>query len=222
MIHQRYFFSNIVRLSLRTKIIFLIVVTLLVSAIILIVTAPSQILQEHNLFALVVLLLQFFIITLWIIRTKETVDVEKLNNQLLKAIDVTGDALWDWDLRTNIITHNSQWCKLTGLGEDFLSHPLADFIHLLYEEDRPIVWERLQTCLADKGPYLSEHRLCLPGGHSIWVLDRGNVVEWDEQGQALRMIGTFLDVTQSHEKALAQRTVFSTRRRALATCSACL
>lgn len=205
MIHQRYFFSNIVRLSLRTKIIFLIVVTLLVSAIILIVTAPSQILQEHSLFALVVLLLQFFIITLWIIRAQETVEVEKLNNQLLKTLDATGDALWDWDLRTNIITHNSQWCKLTGLGEDFLSHPLADFIHLLYEEDRPIVWERLQTCLADKGPYLSEHRLYLPGGHSIWVLDRGNVVERDEQGQALRMIGTFLDVTQSHEEALAQR-----------------
>lgn len=205
MIHQRYFFSSIVSLSLRTKIILLIEVALLVSAIILIVTGPSQILQEYNLFAVVLLLLQFFIIMLWIIRDQETVDVEKLNNQLLKTIDATGDALWDWDLRTNIITHNSQWCKLTGLGEDFLSHPLADFIHLLYEEDRPIVWERLQTCLVDKGPYLSEHRLCLPGGHSIWVLDRGNVVERDEQGQALRMIGTFLDVTQSHEEALAQR-----------------
>ena len=138
-------------------------------------------------------------------KLKNTVDFENLNRQLRYALDATGDALWDWDLRTNIITHNNQWCQLTGLGEDFLSHPLADFTDLLHEEDRAIVWERLQACLADKGPYLSEHRLCLPGGHTIWVLDRGNVVERDEQGQALRMMGTFLDVTRSHEKALAQR-----------------
>ena len=136
---------------------------------------------------------------------KSTVDFENLNRQLRYALDATGDALWDWDLSTDIVTHNSQWCRLTGLGDDYLSHPVAGFTQLLHEEDKALVWERLQACLTDNGPYLSEHRLSLPSGRIIWVLDRGNVVERDQHGQPLRMMGTFLDVTYSHEKALAQR-----------------
>ena len=32
-------------------------------------------------------------------------------------------------------------------------------------------------------------------GHWVWVLDRGKVREWDDEGRPVRMIGTHLDIT---------------------------
>jgi PAS domain-containing protein len=39
------------------------------------------------------------------------------------------------------------------------------------------------------------HRMIAKDGKTTWVLDRGRVVEWDEQGQPLRVMGTHIDIT---------------------------
>jgi signal transduction histidine kinase len=44
--------------------------------------------------------------------------------------------------------------------------------------------------------YRIEHRFKAAGGDWIWVLSRGRVVEKSEDGTALRMIGTSVDITQ--------------------------
>ena len=135
----------------------------------------------------------------------QAVEQEKINSQARFALEAGGGNLWDWDLRTDIVTHNSQWCQLTGLGESYLTHSLVVFTNLIHQDDQAIVWARLQTSLSGEGAYSSEHRLCLPDGRTLWVLDRGDVVERDSHGQPLRMIGTCLDLTSLHEKALVQR-----------------
>ena len=135
----------------------------------------------------------------------QAVEQEKINSQARFALEAGGGNLWDWDLRTDIVTHNSQWCQLTGLGESYLTHSLVVFTNLIHQDDQAIVWARLQTSLSGEGAYSSEHRLCLPDGRTLWVLDRGDVVERDIQGQPLRMIGTCLDLTRMHETVLAER-----------------
>lgn len=119
--------------------------------------------------------------------------------RLRYALAATGEGVWDWHLRDNTVHHNSQWCALLGLDDGFLAHHVDFFADRIHPHDRAAVMESLNGCLAGKWDYKSEHRLRHNGGHYIWVLDRGKVVERDSQGAPLRMTGSFQDISKMHE-----------------------
>lgn len=132
--------------------------------------------------------------------------LEESERRLSYVLDATGEGVWDWDIRSGIVTHNSQWCKIIGLTDDFLSHPLEKFVDLLHEDDRARVHASLQACLEGSSHYQSEHRMRLANDHVVWVLDRGGVVERDAEGKPLRMVGSFVDITERKEVELALAT----------------
>ncbi|KAB2954297.1 response regulator [Heliorestis acidaminivorans] len=128
--------------------------------------------------------------------------------RLSYALSATGEGIWDWDLRTNMVRHNSTWCKILGLDERFLEHRLDDFSSLLHEDDQKEVMKRILDCLEGNSSYKSEHRMRVTG-NVIWVSDRGNVVEWNEAGQPIRMAGSIVDITERKkvEKELRESEV---------------
>lgn len=117
--------------------------------------------------------------------------------RLSYVMAATEEGLWDWDLVANRVMHNAHWCRLLGLEDQFLEHPVEDFIDLIHADDREVVMTRVQDCLDGKGPYRSEHRMVRRDGSFIWVMDRGEVVERDEDGNARRMVGSFADITEA-------------------------
>jgi PAS domain S-box-containing protein len=121
--------------------------------------------------------------------------LEESERRLRYVLDATGEGIWDWNIATGVVTHNRRWCQIAGLDDAYLQHPLEDFSALLHPDDKAQVIARLQACLAGGGRYQSEHRMCLNNGQSVWVEDRGDVVERDVQGQPLRMVGSFVDIS---------------------------
>jgi len=121
--------------------------------------------------------------------------LEESERRLNYVLDATGEGVWDWNIATGIVTHNRRWCQITGLNDDYMEHPLAEFAALLHADDKVQVMARLESCLAGKGPYRSEHRMRLHD-RDVWVLDRGDVVERDAEGRALRMVGSFVDISE--------------------------
>lgn len=122
--------------------------------------------------------------------------LEASERRLSYVLDATGEDIWDWDLRTGIVTHNRRWCQITGLNDDYLQHPLDEFAALLHADDKVQVMARLEICLAGRGRYQSEHRMRLKDQREVWVLDRGDVVERDADGKPLRMVGSFVDISE--------------------------
>lgn len=131
-------------------------------------------------------------------------ELEESERRLSHVLEVTREGIWDWDLRTDVVTHNSQWCQIFGLDRAYLHHPMADFAPLLHEDDRERVMVAIQQCLDGKAAYQSEHRMRLHDGTVVWVLDRGDVIERDLEGRALRMIGSVTDIT---ERKMAARVL---------------
>ncbi|MCF8160917.1 MAG: PAS domain S-box protein [Polaromonas sp.] len=127
---------------------------------------------------------------------KVQLKLEASERRLNYVLDATGEGIWDWDIRTGIVTHNRRWCQITGLDAAYLQHPLNEFAALLHPDDQAQVMEKLQDCLAGKAHYQSEHRMCLQGQQEVWVLDRGDVVERDAEGKPLRMVGSFVDISE--------------------------
>jgi PAS domain S-box-containing protein len=134
--------------------------------------------------------------------------LEESERRLNYVLAATCEGIWDWDIRSGLVTHNHQWCRVVGLDDQYLSHSLDVFAALLHEDDKDAVMARLQRCLDNQGPYYSEHRIRLKNDKVVWVLDRGDVVERNDRGEPLRMVGSFVDISErkADEQALAMRT----------------
>ncbi|MEY4977748.1 MAG: hypothetical protein RLZZ352_18 [Pseudomonadota bacterium] len=129
--------------------------------------------------------------------------LEDSERRLRYVLEATGEGIWDWDMDSDIVSHNRRWCDILGLDDAFLQHSLATFSALLHPEDAPAVMARLQSGLQGDGRFESEHRLCRPDGTVVWVQDRGAVVERDAQGHPRRMVGSVRDIT-TRKQAQAQ------------------
>jgi PAS domain S-box-containing protein len=123
-------------------------------------------------------------------------------NQLRYVLNATEEGIWDWDVKSGIVSHNSQWCKIAGLDDGFLRHPLSIFSELIVEDDRENVFKKIQTCLESDSGYYSEHRFRMSDGRVIWIQDRGKVVERSASGEPLRMVGSMIDISGRKQQEL--------------------
>lgn len=126
--------------------------------------------------------------------------------RLSYVMSVMGEGLWDWDIATDTIQHNAQWCRMLGLGEGGIKHPAGEFADLIHPDDRKDVQMRMRACLAGEQPYQSEHRVRHADGRYLWVEDRGDVMARSEDGKPVRMVGSLVDITlrKQHEEELAR------------------
>ena len=116
--------------------------------------------------------------------------------QLSYALEATGDGIWDWNMKTNRVTHNYRWIEILGLDKTYLEHDLNFFEKVLHKDDASAIFEKITHCSKTDEPYHSQHRMITAQGKVIWVDDRGKVVERDQDGNPLRMIGSMVDISQ--------------------------
>jgi diguanylate cyclase (GGDEF)-like protein/PAS domain S-box-containing protein len=112
------------------------------------------------------------------------------------ALRGAGDALWDWDLATNIVFRSPRWKGMLGYAEQEIGDRREDFLNLLHPDDRGTVETVIAAHLAKLTPtFTLEYRLRHKDGTWRWIMDRGQAI-WDERGKAVRMAGSQSDVTE--------------------------
>ena len=113
------------------------------------------------------------------------------------ALEGAGDGVWDWNLSDGTIFYSRQWKAMLGYAEEDIGRTINDWDSLVHPEDLEMVYAKINAHLAGQTPlYSSEHRLRCKDGQYKWVLDRGKVIQFCEDGTPVRMIGTHADVTQ--------------------------
>lgn len=104
--------------------------------------------------------------------------------------------LWDWNIKTGEVIFNENWAKLLGYKLDDIEPHISSWEKLTHQDERSHIMKALDDHFKGKTPlYESEHRLLAKDGSWKWILDRGKVLEWDENGEPLRAVGTHLDIT---------------------------
>ena len=130
-----------------------------------------------------------------IIQARES--IEESEKRYSYVMDATLEGIWDWDVATGALRHNDRWYSILGREENETPSTVDRFISKLHPDDRKMVMERVKACLEGKQEYYySEHRMVKVDGSSTWVLDRGKVVERDEKGTPLRMVGSFTEINR--------------------------
>jgi len=124
------------------------------------------------------------------------------------ALEGAGDGVWDWDLRTNTYYRSRRWKEMLGYREDEIGNSPDTWVDLIHPDDMLQSDEELNRHLTGLSPiYSSEHRFRCKDGSYKWILDRGKIIQRDEKGNPLRMIGTHADVTarKKAEEAIRER-----------------
>ena len=149
-------------------------------------TLPSEAGKPDNVFSL----------SIDISESKQAAEALAESEQRFRHVmAATGDGVWDWSVQSGDVKHNAQWCRLLDLDDSYLEHPIQAFLDLIHDDDREKVEDAIKPSLQAGKPYFSEHRMRRKDGSYVWVQDRGNVVERGPDGQALRMVGSIVEIT---------------------------
>jgi PAS domain S-box-containing protein len=129
----------------------------------------------------------------------EEVRLGREKTELLQRYQVlteaANDLLWDWDLKTNMVTHNEALMTLYGYSKEDLVRPINWWSNMIHPDDFGIAAWSIQEAIRERRRYwTAEYRLKRADGSYVLVLDRG-ILHTDENDEPLRMVGSIVDLT---------------------------
>jgi diguanylate cyclase (GGDEF)-like protein/PAS domain S-box-containing protein len=124
--------------------------------------------------------------------------LEQSEERLRLSLWGSGDELWDWDMQAGQLYRSSSWHQpLEKPGDSQQFPPNRSEIH---PQDVERVTSALEQHMHGMTPiFEASYRIKAANGQWIWVLDRGKVVQLNDQGQAIRMTGTLKNIQQLKE-----------------------
>jgi PAS domain S-box-containing protein len=108
---------------------------------------------------------------------------------------------WDWHIQENYEYMSPTFKKMFGYEDDELPNKPEAWQKIVHPEDLKIVYQSFDAHAQSKGrtPFDIEVRYFHKDGSIVWVYCRGQVIEWDNKGEPLRMIGCHVDITALKE-----------------------
>lgn len=117
--------------------------------------------------------------------------------RLQNIIGATEVGTWEWQVKTGDMVYSPSWAEMLGYSLEELgaiSRKTRNF--LIHPDDLVSSEKKLKEYLAGNSKiYQCEVRMKHKQGQWVWVLDRGQVMSWDEEGLPEVMFGTHTDIT---------------------------
>lgn len=134
---------------------------------------------------------------------------------------------WEWNIVTGTVQINDSWAALLGYTKEELEPvTIETFKRLTEPEDFERSFSLLQKHFSGEIDFYScDVRMQHKDGHWAWILDRGQVISWDEEHNPLIMTGTHADISKrvADAQALARseeenRKIFESMNQGFAYC----
>jgi|GEM_PF-3727288 len=123
-----------------------------------------------------------------LLRAKERLDLAVRGGYL---------GMYDWEVQSGKIFLNDIWFRMLGYSPHALPHTIETWHDLIHPEDKERVLKMMNKYLCGEVfTYREEFRMKTKGGDWKWIQNQGHVIDRDEEGHALRMIGLHRDITE--------------------------
>lgn len=134
----------------------------------------------------------------------EILRIEQINEELRlleTVLDVVLAGYWDWDIVNDREYMSPGLKKMLGYQDDELANTPANWKSLIETEDLAKVRQSFLSHINSNGsiPFYVEIRCRHRNGSLIWVICSGQVIDWDQDGTPLRVIGCHLDITRQKQ-----------------------
>jgi len=123
--------------------------------------------------------------------------LEKSEERLASALDGAGEGYWDWDIPGESLFVSDRLQQIIGYSSGAIWIPVQSWRKNIHPDDRA-EFDRMLSALIKKeiDRCVFEFRLRNRRGEWVWTLMRGRVVEWDQDGRAVRACGGLTDISQ--------------------------
>ncbi len=118
-----------------------------------------------------------------------------LGEDLSFALDAGRMGFWKLDVET-LAYEASDLCKANYGRRPDEAFGYQDLIAAVHPSDRDRMRAAIETAVRDGSPYEIEYRVVHPSGEERWVHSRGRTDQLQEDGEARRMAGISLDITE--------------------------
>ncbi|TAK64398.1 PAS domain S-box protein [Methylobacter sp.] len=112
--------------------------------------------------------------------------------------------VWDWNPITGDLIWNDETFRIFGFEPSSVQPSLALFLTLVHPEDRKSIINAVEKALDKSELYSVDFRSILKNGEEHFYHSTGEV-EFNESGEAIRVLGTFQDITEQKQKELDLR-----------------
>lgn len=123
--------------------------------------------------------------------------LEKLKWQF--ALENSSIGIWDYNATTDTVFFSKESKQILGYtNEDTDFHSsTTDWNNRVHPEDREKYFKDFKDHINGVIPiYENEYRILCKDGTYKWILDKGKIISKDISGNALRVIGTHIDITE--------------------------
>ncbi len=127
--------------------------------------------------------------------------------ELQLTLDATTDGIWKWNFQTDELFFSPQYYRMLGYEPNEFAANYENWQNLIHPDDRDAALATAAKYLETKpDTYENEFRMRTKDGDYRWLHAAARVVERDENGEAVRMIGNHRDVTaRRHASAALQQ-----------------
>ena len=135
--------------------------------------------------------------------------MEKISGRYVERLELamlgTEAGIWDWNIETGEVYFSERWHKMLGYEISDIAPTVSAWKSLVHPEDLPSVLETLENHIKkNTAQYQTEHRMKTKSGEWLWISDTGKVTHRDATGNALRAVGTHIDISgrKHHEEMI--------------------
>jgi PAS domain S-box-containing protein len=148
-------------------------------------------------------------------RTEESLRFERERLDLALAGGEIGT--WDWNIQTGHEIWDTGFANLLGERLEDLNQTFNEFTARVHPQDLAVVRSIAQKHLDGLTPiYAAEFRIRQKNGEWRWVQARGRLMQRDQHGRPLRMLGTMADISdrkRTEEELVSARVMADTANR---------
>lgn len=144
--------------------------------------------------------------------------IEESRARLKQATNSANIGLWEWNPQSGEVIFDEIWANLVGYSlEELEPVSIETWNNLVHPDDIKRFEKTVEDYFSGKTDiYEIEVRMRHKDGHWVWILDRGKNVEWNDDGEPVKMIGTHVDITnlKLNERRLkeSERLLIETQR----------
>jgi rsbT co-antagonist protein RsbR len=154
-------------------------------------------------------------------RTREMLEALRREEERYKLVlSATRDGFWEWNLKTHEVYYSPRYYTMLGYEPGEFDASVDAWEKLVEPNDLVAANAKSEAYFRGEIPeYQTEFRVRAKSGEWVWILSRGAIMERDENGEPVRMMGTHTDITRlkqaEGEQERLQQEVIEAQRRAL-------
>ena len=172
-------------------------------------TALSEKLESFNSRARYLVVIQTLLtifLTVVLLRLRQAIELRETVNRELKLqkdrlayiLQTTNAGTWEWNVQTGEVMLNERYAEIIGYTlEELAPHSSETWIKYTHPEDVQATSKLLEEHFSGKLDYYEiEIRMKHKSGHWVWILDRGKIISWTQEGKPLWVYGTHQEITE--------------------------